>query len=223
MIDAIERVPSPAAQHPDAARPLLGAQLARHRHYIAEHLEDMPDVQDWTWASGREGGSRRARRQRWMALASSSPAGRSSTGREIRGPRGATRTRRARDALEGSAGEPGRSVTGSSTGGPIRDAAIADDDGRAALEGSSRLPRCITPPRSRWSTPRRRFPDPAGRMLRHGVPREVPGCRVDVAVPAGWRDRLGVRRYGFHGLSHAYARAARGRRCSAGIRSTCAS
>ena len=31
------------------------------------------------------------------------------------------------------------------------------------------------------------------------------------AVPAEWRDDLGLRRYGFHGLSHAYAVAA-GRR-----------
>jgi acetate kinase len=33
----------------------------------------------------------------------------------------------------------------------------------------------------------------------------MPPAARTYAVPAEWRDRLGVRRYGFHGLSHAYA------------------
>ncbi|AEH10904.1 MULTISPECIES: acetate/propionate family kinase [Protofrankia] len=33
----------------------------------------------------------------------------------------------------------------------------------------------------------------------------IPLAAATYAVPADWRDRLGVRRYGFHGLSHAYA------------------
>jgi acetate kinase len=33
----------------------------------------------------------------------------------------------------------------------------------------------------------------------------LPAAAATYAVPADWRDRLGVRRYGFHGLSHAYA------------------
>jgi acetate kinase len=32
----------------------------------------------------------------------------------------------------------------------------------------------------------------------------LPAAAVTYAVPAAWRDDLGVRRYGFHGLSHAY-------------------
>ena len=40
----------------------------------------------------------------------------------------------------------------------------------------------------------------------------MPPAAVTYAVPADWRDRLHVRRYGFHGLSHAYA----ARRASAG-------
>jgi acetate kinase len=33
----------------------------------------------------------------------------------------------------------------------------------------------------------------------------LPAAASTYAVPAAWRDGLGVRRYGFHGLSHAYA------------------
>jgi acetate kinase len=33
----------------------------------------------------------------------------------------------------------------------------------------------------------------------------LPAAASTYAVPARWRDELGVRRYGFHGLSHAYA------------------
>ena len=34
----------------------------------------------------------------------------------------------------------------------------------------------------------------------------MPETAATYAVPAQWRERYGVRRYGFHGLSHAYAR-----------------
>lgn len=34
---------------------------------------------------------------------------------------------------------------------------------------------------------------------------EMPPASATYAVPAEWRERWGVRRYGFHGLSHAYA------------------
>jgi len=33
----------------------------------------------------------------------------------------------------------------------------------------------------------------------------LPAAAATYAVPAAWRERWGVRRYGFHGLSHAYA------------------
>src|SRR5205823_14362062 len=33
----------------------------------------------------------------------------------------------------------------------------------------------------------------------------LPAAAATYALPADWRERLGVRRYGFHGLSHAYA------------------
>ncbi|MEU7259795.1 hypothetical protein AB0B21_28895 [Streptomyces rimosus] len=33
----------------------------------------------------------------------------------------------------------------------------------------------------------------------------LPAGAREYAVPAGWRDAYGLRRYGFHGLSHAWA------------------
>ena len=39
----------------------------------------------------------------------------------------------------------------------------------------------------------------------------MPAAAATYALPAAWRERYGLRRYGFHGLSHAYA----ARRCAA--------
>ena len=42
-------------------------------------------------------------------------------------------------------------------------------------------------------------------MLRHRLPRHDPRRRRDFpALPAEWRRRWPLRRFGFHGLSHAY-------------------
>src|SRR4051794_39988955 len=42
------------------------------------------------------------------------------------------------------------------------------------------------------------FSDPASHA-------DLPAAARTYAVPAAWRTRYGVRRFGFHGLSHAYA------------------
>ena len=44
-----------------------------------------------------------------------------------------------------------------------------------------------------------------GGQLRHGIHATVPAAASTYALPVEWRERWGVRRYGFHGLSHAYA------------------
>jgi acetate kinase len=49
----------------------------------------------------------------------------------------------------------------------------------------------------------------------------LPAAAATYAVPADWRDRLGVRRYGFHGLSHSYAASVAARRAGGGRVVTC--
>ena len=47
-IEALRRAPRMAAR----ATPLIDecrAMLTRHRAYVREHLEDLPEVRDWTW------------------------------------------------------------------------------------------------------------------------------------------------------------------------------
>jgi xylulose-5-phosphate/fructose-6-phosphate phosphoketolase len=48
VMDAIERVPGcePGGAHVKQA---MRERLIAHKHYIAEHGEDMPDVRDWKW------------------------------------------------------------------------------------------------------------------------------------------------------------------------------
>ncbi len=56
--------------------------------------------------------------------------------------------------------------------------------------------------RGRARRPARR---PVGRVLRHVVPHDVAPGRVHVRAAREWLRRWPIRRYGFHGLSHAYA------------------
>jgi xylulose-5-phosphate/fructose-6-phosphate phosphoketolase len=49
-IEALRRAPRMA----DRAGRLIdqcNSMLARHERYIREHLEDMPEVRDWTWTA----------------------------------------------------------------------------------------------------------------------------------------------------------------------------
>ncbi|MEN2784919.1 phosphoketolase family protein [Sphingomonas qilianensis] len=49
-LDAIERIPRLADRIP-AARDRYWATIERHKLYIAEHGEDMPDIQNWRWSA----------------------------------------------------------------------------------------------------------------------------------------------------------------------------
>ena len=47
-LDAIARVPRLAAQA-EAARQWYSEQIQRHKLYVTEHGDDLPDVKDWRW------------------------------------------------------------------------------------------------------------------------------------------------------------------------------
>jgi xylulose-5-phosphate/fructose-6-phosphate phosphoketolase len=49
-LDVIERVPRLRDQVP-AARDRYWATIERHKLYIAEHGEDLPEVRDWRWSA----------------------------------------------------------------------------------------------------------------------------------------------------------------------------
>jgi xylulose-5-phosphate/fructose-6-phosphate phosphoketolase len=48
VLDVLDRVPA-LGDRADALRADVQARLRRHRAYIREHGEDMPEVKDWTW------------------------------------------------------------------------------------------------------------------------------------------------------------------------------
>ena len=51
-LDAILRVPRLAAQH-DAARQWYSEQIQRHKLYVAEYGEDLPEIRNWRWPADR--------------------------------------------------------------------------------------------------------------------------------------------------------------------------
>ncbi|MGO4353061.1 hypothetical protein AB4Z25_14230 [Rhizobium sp. RAF36] len=47
-LEAIARVPGLAEKHPQAVA-FLHEKLARHRAYVRDHGEDMPEILNWRW------------------------------------------------------------------------------------------------------------------------------------------------------------------------------
>ena len=76
----------------------------------------------------------------------------------------------------------------------------------ARIEALSRWRRCTTRPTSRASrSPARAFPDlPQVAVFDTAFHQTLPPRAYTYAVPREWRERHSVRRYGFHGTSHAY-------------------
>ena len=54
VADVIDRVPQLGARAA-YAKQVIRDKLIEHKHYIAEHGEDMPEINNWTW--GQDGGS----------------------------------------------------------------------------------------------------------------------------------------------------------------------
>jgi acetate kinase len=93
-------------------------------------------------------------------------------------------------------------------GGPrFREATVLDDDVVAAIEALTALaplhqPRALAGIRATG----RLLPDvPAVACFDTAFHATLPPAAATYALPAEWNDRFGLRRYGFHGLSHAWA------------------
>lgn len=84
--------------------------------------------------------------------------------------------------------------------------AIVDDDLRAALDELSDLAPLHTPPAlAALDAVRAQHPDrPAVVCFDTAFHAELPAAARTYALPSEWIERYGIRRYGFHGLSHAY-------------------
>jgi xylulose-5-phosphate/fructose-6-phosphate phosphoketolase len=54
VMDVIDRVPA-LGEREARLRKWLEDQRARHRSYIEEYGDDMPEVRDWTWGRGAAG------------------------------------------------------------------------------------------------------------------------------------------------------------------------
>jgi len=82
-----------------------------------------------------------------------------------------------------------------------------DDDVVAALRGLAELaPLHQAPALAAIDAVRQALPDlPAVACFDTAFHASLPVAALTYAVPRRWREELGVRRYGFHGLSHAYA------------------
>ena len=212
VMDVIDRVPG-LGERAAGVRQQMADERLRHRAYTREYGDDPADVRDWTWprltcAVRRPGGKRRLEQPQAVA------AGR---GRRRSLEPGARRRRvRGREtdelwrALAELPAEPDvlahRVVHG---GERFREAVRIDDSVLAALARRSTAAgaRCTSPSRSPGSSPSR-APSRHARAsacFDTAFHATLSCAAATYALPRAWRERHGLRRYGFHGLSHAYA------------------
>ncbi|MEU1252635.1 acetate/propionate family kinase [Streptomyces chartreusis] len=93
-------------------------------------------------------------------------------------------------------------------GGPgLRSHVLVDDEVRAALGNVADLaPLHVPPALTVLDTARKLLPDvPHAACFDTVFHAGLPAAAREYAVPATWREEYGVRRYGFHGLSYAWA------------------
>ena len=226
-IDVIDRVPGLQARGGEA-REWLRNRLIEHALYIREHGEDLPEVRDWQWEPG-EGPQRHTSRpvaQHARGLSAGARPGRQRRIEQSQAERPRRRARsrdhdhgravgrcrrprpRSRDFLDGCARPRRRRAPGGARRTAVPRVGPARRRGRG-LPRLDRRPRAAAQPAGGRRDPRRRRA--AARRcrpwrLRHrrSTP-TIPDEAATYALPREWNHRFGLRRYGFHGLSHAYA------------------
>ena len=115
-----------------------------------------------------------------------------------------------REALDGLIGKSGVDGVGHRVvhgGERFTAPAVVDDEVRSGLESLVDLAPLHQPASlAGIDAVRAALPDvPAVACFDTAFHATMPAEATTYAVPVEWRERLGVRRYGFHGLSHAYA------------------
>ncbi len=209
VMDVIDRVPGARQPAPRRCASRWSTPGSRARAYTREHGEDDPAIAGWTWPARAEpmrvlvvnaGSSslklrlldERRRRRRSADL----PPDR--TARHGAARRRAREAGRAADAV-------GHRVVHGGTHVHRRRSSI-DDERRASVAELTDLaplhqPKSLAALDAVAARAARRA---GGRLLRHRLPRHPAGRGRDLRAAARVARALGVRRYGFHGLSHAY-------------------
>ncbi|NEB14945.1 acetate/propionate family kinase [Streptomyces coelicoflavus] len=93
-------------------------------------------------------------------------------------------------------------------GGPaLREHLLVDDHVRDALDGAADMaPLHVPPALTVLDAARDLLPDiPHAACLDTAFHAGLPAAAREYAVPGAWRERYGLRRYGFHGLSYSWA------------------
>ena len=198
VIDVIDRVPGLAPRAAGLRQHMVDERL-RHRAYTREHGEDPADVRDWTWpALSRllvvNAGSSSLK----LRLLDAGDRTRRRADGRVAGRRAVPRGRARRPA--GADAVAHRVVHGGDT---LRAATWIDDAVRARLLELTELaplhqPRAL----AAIDALALRLPEtPAAACFDTAFHATMPDAAATYALPAEWPRR----RFGFHGLSHAYA------------------
>ena len=213
VMDVIDRVPGLGPRAADLRQEMVDERL-RHRAYTREIGDDPPD--DPRLDLARADARARPRRQRRLEQPQAPRRSTATSARLSERPRRAERA--------ASTPAPSR---GARAAGPGRRRRPPDRARRRALPraGASSTPRSSR----RWPSSPTLAPlhqpkslaalDAVERRCCRDVPAvacfdtafhaTLPAAAATYALPRRWRERWGLRRYGFHGLSHASARGAR--------------
>ena len=229
VMDVIDRVPGLAERAAHLRQEMVDERL-RHRAYTREHGDDPPDVTRLDLAAREPSTARalaraRARRQRRLEQPQADAARRATTRRSPRASstrreRAARRRASSRRRSRSASARPTRSATGSSTAAsasarrcgstPTSSATLRELIELAPLHQPQVARGARRGQRARCRTL------PAVACFDTAFHATLPPAARTYALPAAWRERWGLRRYGFHGLSHAWVarrapRAARAR------------